>query len=184
MRTSISNIHISFDMWTSPNDLAMLSVFAHYLDKDGVRRNRLVGFKRVMGAHTGENQAAIIVKILHEYDIASKTRYFTSDNASSNDSCVDNVLSMISPELSITQRKARRLRCLGHVVNSCARALLLGKESNETLRRLEGVTEKDSRRYMACAWPSGETPQHDQIHPVDSTATRAVRRHPDRRRVG
>jgi hypothetical protein len=29
-------------MWTSPNCLAMLSVFAHYLDKDSVRRNRLI----------------------------------------------------------------------------------------------------------------------------------------------
>jgi hypothetical protein len=42
MGTSISNIHVSFDMWTSPNCLAMLSVFAHYLDKDSVRRNRLI----------------------------------------------------------------------------------------------------------------------------------------------
>lgn len=106
----------------------MVSVFAHYLDKDGVRRNRLIGFKRVLGAHTGENQAAIIVDILHDYEIASKTCYFMSDNACSNDSCVDNVLSVISPQLSTTQRKARRLRCLGHVVNLCARALLIGKE--------------------------------------------------------
>jgi hypothetical protein len=36
MRTSIGGIHISFDMWTSPNYLAMLSVFAHYLDKGAV----------------------------------------------------------------------------------------------------------------------------------------------------
>lgn len=156
MRTSISNVHISFDMWTSPNYLAMLSIFAHYLDKDGVRRNRLIGFRRVLGAHTGENQAAIIVEILHEFEIASKTRYFMSDNASSNDACVDSVLSSISPELSITQRKARRLRCLRHVVNLCARALLIGKESKKTLRKLEGVTEKESEGMWRARGPVGK----------------------------
>jgi hypothetical protein len=127
MRTSISGIYISFDIWTSPNYLAMLSVFAHYLDKGGARRSRLFGFKRVLGAHTGENQAALIVETLHEDSIAGKTRYFMSDNASSNDNCVDTVLKTISPELSTAQRKAHRLRCLGHVVNLCARALLIGR---------------------------------------------------------
>lgn len=156
MRTSISNIHVSFHMWTSPNCLAMLSVFAHYLNKDGVRRNRLIGFKRVLGAHTGENQAAIIVEVLHEYEIASKIRYFMCDNASSNDTCVDKVLNAISPELSIGQRKARRLRCLGHVVNLCARALLIGKESKKTLRRLEGVTGKESEGMWRARGPVGK----------------------------
>lgn len=106
-------------------------VFAHYLDKDGVWRNRLIDFRRVLGAHTGENQAAMFVEVLHEYEIASKTRYFMSGNASNNDCCVDCVLDTISPELSAAQRKARRLRCLGHVVNLCARALLIGKESKD-----------------------------------------------------
>ena len=50
MQASISHIHISLDMWTSPNYLAMLSIFAHYLDKDGVRQSRLIAFKRVLGA--------------------------------------------------------------------------------------------------------------------------------------
>lgn len=156
MKTAISNIHISFDMWTSPNYLAMISVFAHYLDKDGVRRNRLIGFKRVLGAHTGENQAALIVETLHEYDIASKTRYFMSDNASSNDTCVDCVLRTISPELSPAQRKARRLRCLGHIVNLCARALLIGKESKKTLQKLESVTGEESENMWRDRGPVGK----------------------------
>lgn len=134
MKTAISNIHI----------------------KDGVRRNRLIGLKRVLGAHTGENQAALIVETLHEYDIASKTRYFMSDNASSNDTCVDCVLRTISPELSPAQRKARRLRCLGHIVNLCARALLIGKESRKTLQKLESVTGEESENMWRDRGPVGK----------------------------
>lgn len=170
MGTSISSVHISFDMWTSPNYLAMLSIFAHYLDKDGVRRHRLLGFKRVLDAHTGGNQAIIIVEILHEYEIASKIRYFMCDNASSNDTCVDTVLCAISPQLSITQRKARRLRCLGHVVNLCARALLIGKESKKTLRRLEGVTGKESEGMWRARGPVGKL--HNIIKYIRSTPQR------------
>jgi len=156
METAISNIHISFDMWTSPNYLAMISIFAHYLDKEGIRRNRLIAFKRVLGAHTGENQAALIVETLHEYNITGKTRYFMSDNANNNDACVDQVLKTISPELSPVQRKARRLRCLGHVVNLCARALLIGKESKKTLRKLEFASGGESESMWRHHGPVGK----------------------------
>jgi hypothetical protein len=125
-------------MWTSPNYLAMLSVFAHYLDKGGARRSRLIGFERVLGAHTGENQATLIIETLHE------SRYLMSDNASSNDTCVDTVLKTMSPELSTAQRKPRRLRYLGHVINLYAYALLIGRESKKTLWKLEYVSEEES----------------------------------------
>jgi hypothetical protein len=118
-------------MWTSPNYLAMLSVFAHYLDKGGARRSRLIGFERVLGAHTGENQATLIIETLHE------SRYLMSDNASSNDTCVDTVLKTMSPELSTA-------RYLGHVINLCACALLIGRESKKTLWKLEYVSEEES----------------------------------------
>lgn len=95
------------------------------------------------------------MEVLYEYEIASKIRYFMCDNASSNDTCVNNVLRAISPELSIAQRNARRLRCLGHVVNLCARALLIGKESNKTLRRLEGVTGEESEGMWRARGPVG-----------------------------
>lgn len=155
-RTAMINIYTSFDLWTSPDYLAMISIFAHYLDKDGVRWNRLIGFKRVLRAHMGQNQAALVVKTLHEHDIASKTRYFLSDNASSNDTCVDNVLRTTSPELSPARRKARRLRRLGHVVNLCACALLIGKDSKKTLRELESPSEEESENMWRDRGPVGK----------------------------
>lgn len=32
MKKSLSRIHFSFDLWTSPNQLAIMAVIAHYLD--------------------------------------------------------------------------------------------------------------------------------------------------------
>ena len=39
--------------------------------------------------------------------------------------------------MNAKQRLRRRLRCLGHVINLCAQAFLLGKQSQETLDQLE-----------------------------------------------
>jgi hypothetical protein len=34
LRESLSSIHISFDFWTSTNQLALMAVVAHYVDAD------------------------------------------------------------------------------------------------------------------------------------------------------
>lgn len=93
-----------------------------------------------------------------------------NDNASSNESCVDAVLKSISPELSVVQRKARRLRCPGHVVNLCARALLIGKESSKTLRKLESATEEEVEAMWRARGPVGKL--HNIIRHIRLTPQR------------
>jgi len=54
------------------------------LDQSYVRR-ALLGIRRLHGSHTGENQCAILFKLLEEYGILHKLGYFTLDNARNND---------------------------------------------------------------------------------------------------
>ena len=54
-----SKIHISFDLWTSPNALAICAVVAHFVNTDHRVTNALIGFKRMKGGHTGENIAEV-----------------------------------------------------------------------------------------------------------------------------
>ena len=54
---SKSLIHFSFDMWTSPNSIAIIAIVAHYVLHIGEAKDCLLGLKRVLGAHTGENMA-------------------------------------------------------------------------------------------------------------------------------
>lgn len=39
LHKSISKIHFSFDLWTSPNHLALLGIVAHYIDAKGVNQS-------------------------------------------------------------------------------------------------------------------------------------------------
>ena len=66
-----------------------------------------------------------MLKILKEYGIERKIGYFTLDNASNNDTCMQE----LGLELNFNH-KFRRLRCAGHMVNLLATQLLFGKESD------------------------------------------------------
>ncbi len=50
-----SRIHISCDLWTSPNSLAILGIIAHFVDKDGTLQAMVLALKSIVGDHTGES---------------------------------------------------------------------------------------------------------------------------------
>jgi hypothetical protein len=64
-----SKISISFDLWSSPNSLAVIAINAHFIDQAGTLKTRLLGLREVYGEHTGENQASVILKVFKEYRI-------------------------------------------------------------------------------------------------------------------
>ena len=125
LQQSPSKIHLSFDLWTSPNSLALCGVIAHFLTTDLKSKSLLIGLKRVRGCHSGENIAESILQIIKEYQFAPKLGYFQADNAGDNDTCVQAVFRALSPEID---PEHRRLRCWGHVINLAAKAFLSGTD--------------------------------------------------------
>ena len=140
-----SDIHLSFDMWTAPNGTAILSIYGHWISPAGKRINKLLAFRRVYNKHTGEHQGEMIVEVSKEYGIEHRIGYLIGDNITSNDVAVHTVLSRMYPELSTKERMNRRIRCLGHIVNLCATALILGKGKKSGDKQLhQKVTRGDS----------------------------------------
>jgi hypothetical protein len=125
LHRSKSCIHLSFDLWSSPNSLAMCGVVAHWIGPDLKARSVLIGLKRVCGDHSGRNIAETILEVIGEYDIEGMLGYFISDNATNNDTCVEAILSDLLPQ---TNFKYRRMRCIGHVVNLAAKSFLFGQD--------------------------------------------------------
>ena len=81
-------IHISFDMWTSTNSLALLGIVEHWINTDGAVWTALLGLWRLQGQHTGENISYAVASVIEEYSLQHKIGYFMLDNASTNDVCV------------------------------------------------------------------------------------------------
>ena len=48
MSLATSLIHISFDLWTSPNSLGIVAVVAYFLNKNFKNRSLLIGIRRVL----------------------------------------------------------------------------------------------------------------------------------------
>ena len=147
-----SNIHLSFDLWTSPNYFAIIAIVAHYIDRDGARQTKLLALRQLKGEHSGVNIAQVVLNVVSEYKIGSRIGYFVLDNASSNDTAVDLILRTLYPQMTERQRKRRRLRCLGHVVNLAAQAFLLGKTADTTLEELKLAYSRRDFNTIAMIW--------------------------------
>ena len=152
LRAARTNIHISFDLWTSPNYYAIMAIIAHYIDSIGARQAKLLAFRSLDGEHTGENMASLLVKVFREYKIGSRIGFFVLDNASSNDVCVDLALRKLYPEMSEKQRRRRRLRCLGHVINLAAQAFLFGAKSQDILDELDIAYSRHDLEAVSKVW--------------------------------
>ena len=121
---SLSKIHVSFDLWTAPNTIAILGVVVHYLASDLKARSLLIGLKEVEGSHSGENIAATVLPVLQDFELTDRIGYFISDNAAPNDLAVE----ALCRELKLADATALRLRCLGHIINLSAKAFLYGND--------------------------------------------------------
>lgn len=125
---TVSLIHVSFDLWTSPNSMAMMAVVIHYVDKTYTNCTRLIALRHLRGSHSGENMSSLLIEIIREFGFEDRLGYFVTDNAESNDVCIDFILKELMPDLSSNQRSYRRLRCWGHILNLCANAYLWGND--------------------------------------------------------
>ena len=154
LSTARSKIHLSFDLWSSPNYKAMMAIVAHWTNCEFKVETATLGMKEVFGEHKGEYLAPVVHDVLKEYEIENKLGWFMSDNASNNDT----MLKHLSQEIQRAggegfNVETRRLRCMGHILNLAVKLLLfngnvsaLGKELQEIVA---DVQEDSPRRTEA-----------------------------------
>ena len=128
LKSARSNIHLSFDLWTSPNAYSIIAVISHFIDSKGRRQTKLLAVRRVLGEHSGENMGACVFQVIREYGIRKRIGFLVLDNVASNDVIVDYILRKAYPGMGKEARKRRRIRCLCHVTNLVAKAFLLGSK--------------------------------------------------------
>jgi hypothetical protein len=137
-----SKIHISCDLWTSSNSLAILGVVAHFVTEDGKLQRCVLALKDIIGKHTGENLAQAMVEVLEEWRFASKLGYFVMDNAENNDTMMDSLKRELARHWHIKyDPKTHRLRCQGHIINLAVQSFLFVTNS-ENIEE-EGITLDD-----------------------------------------
>ena len=82
--TAVSNINISLDIWTSPNNFLFLGVVGHFVQKgDNQVSKALLGLREV-GSHSEEEQFEALLPVLTEYDITYCLGMLIGDNSTIN----------------------------------------------------------------------------------------------------
>lgn len=139
LRSAITKINFSFDMWTSKNKLALLGIVAHFIDQEGKPITTLLALPRQHGRHTGLNISETIAEILTEFDVQDKLGYFITDNAYNNGSCLET----LGNEFGF-QYKRRWVRCSGHILNLAAQQVLFGAGAGSFEAEVENVKAEEA----------------------------------------
>ena len=90
-KTSISQISLTADLWTSIQNLGYTCLTTHFLDKDWKSQKRIINFCVVPTPHRGEVIAQAIETCLLGWGI-DKLFTLTVDNASSNDTTITSLI--------------------------------------------------------------------------------------------
>jgi hypothetical protein len=123
-----SKIHLSFDLWSSPNYLAIAAIVAHFINADWTVSTVLLAFRDLEGPHSGENIATVITAVCQEYLITDRLGCFVLDNATNNDTCI----AQLAREFKWDKKEVteRRLRCFGHIINLVAQEFVFGGKAD------------------------------------------------------
>jgi hypothetical protein len=159
LATALSRIHISFDLWTSPNGMTILGVAAHFVNIHCQNQSVQIGMKRMEYSHTGEDIAEQLIPLLQEYGVVSTLGVFISDNVDVNDIAIQATLRTIRPD--IDNIKGRRSRCLGHIINLAAQALIFGTD----IDAFEATQAQDRHRALVDSLRS-----HSGNHRISASA--------------
>jgi hypothetical protein len=127
----------------------MLAVVSHFVSHTSEAKSCLLGLRHVEGSHSGENIAQSVIAVIEEYEIKDLLGYFVLDNVLSNDTCVQEILKQLRPELDLQKRC---LRCFGHIVNLAAKAFLFGEEAEAFELEVDSYVQLQQEEKELRAW--------------------------------
>jgi hypothetical protein len=90
-------VHFSFDLWTSPNSLAIIGIVGHWIEHSKTNISRLLGFRRLSGPHSSKNLCVTVLTVIDDYDFRAQVEYFMLDNVRNNDTYVDALCQILFP---------------------------------------------------------------------------------------
>ncbi len=179
LQSAVSSIHLSLDIWTSPNRLLLLGICAHFVDCSQEKRLKALLALRTVANHSGDEQFATLLPVLKDYGIVRKLGSIVCDNATSNDTLCRTVEAYLREEEDIEWDSTyRRIRCTGHIINLAVQAFLfhglIKKEQLESYDEQEGKgevgNEEDQRAAFRVMGPLGKL--HNIIIHIRSSAGR------------
>lgn len=129
MHLAWSNIHISFDLWTSKNFLSFIGVMAHFISRNSRLQTTLIGLWHIICLHVGKVVTKLFISSIKKYEFEKRLGYFVLDSAISNDSYNEIILVIVWRNFL---KKKWRLQFVRHIINLAAKVFLYWKNKLKT----------------------------------------------------
>ena len=98
LQSIISSIHISLDIWTSPQGYLLLGIIAHFIERQDENHVKALLALRVVPGHSGEDQFSVLRPVLKDYGITKQLGAIMGNNATTNDTLCRAVKSYLLKE--------------------------------------------------------------------------------------
>lgn len=128
LQSSLTKIHISLDIWTSPNKILFLGVCGHFVEYETERLFKALLGLCPVGGHSSQDQFDVLIPLLDDYGITGKLGCIMGDNHSANDKLC-NLVARFFEENMVWDPVHHRMRCNGHIINLAVQAFLFGEPS-------------------------------------------------------
>ncbi|GLB43962.1 putative hAT family C-terminal dimerisation region [Lyophyllum shimeji] len=132
-KNTVGEVSLTCDAWQASNTDAYFALTGHWIEETAPgmwqQHAALFGFTRMNTAHDGVRLGRALFKIVRRVGIASKIGWITCDNASNNNTMLENFERRINRLDSRSGMKKwdchfRHIRCLAHVINLATQAVL------------------------------------------------------------
>ncbi|KAF5372361.1 hypothetical protein D9615_009320 [Tricholomella constricta] len=150
LRKAQGLVSYTIDLWSDPNLVSYMAVTAHfYIRENGrlVLRTYLVAFRHVSGSHSGVNLANALMKIFDELGVAYRLALITMDNASNNNTMMEELEKILRSRGIPFDADGNRIRCFPHIINLACQAILEALKQTPALG-LSLATESATRFYL------------------------------------
>ncbi|EUC65081.1 hypothetical protein RSOL_496520, partial [Rhizoctonia solani AG-3 Rhs1AP] len=124
MKRSKGRVSLTSDLWTDVMERPFMAVTGHFINAMKKSITALMAFRIVEGAHAGTVLAQHIFAVLKEYDIVHKVGSITLDNASNNNTMMEELTRLIRAEGYDFDKEGNRIRCFPHIINLAVTAFL------------------------------------------------------------
>lgn len=139
LHSAQSKLHFSVDLWSSRNLRALLGVNCHFADEFGNLKPFLLALPERSGPHSSVNIADNVAAIIHNFNLKDKIGYFMTDNATNNDTRLEEL--GVKFNFNPLHRRLRYsglslLRTLLSIACFVLEIILVGRNQMNTIRRL------------------------------------------------
>lgn len=131
LQGSLSKIHFSINMWTSPNHRSLQAIVAHFIDAETRQLRKALLALPELPSHGGEDQANAFLQVTESYGILGRIGYICGDNHGANDKICRHISAGLKARgLPYWDPVHHRIRCSGHIINLALQAFLYLKDKD------------------------------------------------------